>query len=191
MSVRPVLVYPNPMLRAKTVEVTAFDQSLYELAIDMAHTMDSLRALGLAAIQIGDIRRVIVLRGELANQQEPLFLVNPQLDLDGLTEKMPEGCLSFPKVTAQVVRHRACSVVAKTLEGTTVAYKADGAFAQALQHEVDHLDAVLLVDKVAVVKRGMIRKKFSESPRFANRIDHIVAAQEAQRRLQAEAQGGK
>lgn len=185
MSVRPVLVFPNPMLRAKTVEVTAFDQSLQELAIDMAHTMASLRALGLAAIQIGDIRRVVCLNGAMVKQQEPLFLVNPVLDLGfGPKEKMPEGCLSFPKVSAQVERWSCCTVTARDLQGRAIAYKADGVFAQALQHEVDHLDGKLLLDHVGLIKRGMIRKKFSKAPRFANRIDHIVELEQARRDAQ-------
>lgn len=177
--IRPVLVFPNPILRAKTVEVYAFDQSLYELAIDMAHTMGSLGALGLAAPQIGDTRRVIALRGEFVRQGEPLFLVNPVLRLGGTAGALTEGCLSFPKVSAQVKRALECTVTARSLEGAAVAYKADGTFAQALQHEVDHLDGKLLIDHVGVVKRGMIRKKFSESPQFANRIDHIVAHEKA------------
>jgi peptide deformylase len=188
MAIRPVLVYPNPMLRANTVEVRDFDQSLQELCIDLADTMRALNALGIAAPQIGDIRRVIALSGRALLSPgatamelmaaEPIMLVNPVLTaLDGPPVPMDEGCLSFPGVVAKVVRFPRATVKAKTPDGKDIELVALHQFAHALQHEVDHLDRRLLIDMVGPVKRTMIKNKFKKSPKHAARVDHVLAAQ--------------
>lgn len=189
--IRPVLVYPNPQLRAKTVRVyeAAFDASLHELAVDLRETMDALGALGLAALQIGDTRQVIIvarrvlepLGGEVLDltierTREPIVLVNPVLTLGGEVGMLKEGCLSFPNIWAQVRRAKTCEVVARTVDNQAISYKADGLFAHCLQHEVDHLDGKLLIDNVGPVKRDLIRSKFRRSPPNAVRVEHIKAA---------------
>ena len=184
MSARPILVYPNKQLRAQCVDVYDWDQSLHELAIDLRDTMRAVKAAGLAAIQIGDTRRVIVLRGAYVGLDEPLFLVNPVLALPDYVEKdrvsLKEGCLSFPNAWANVLRWPTCTVSARSMEGYSVAYKAEGEFAQALQHEVDHLDGKLLIDLAGPVRRDVIRRKFKGSPQHAARVDHVPGHHQAE-----------
>lgn len=164
MSVREILLLGDPVLRAEADEVSAFDDDLRALVRDMFETMYHAEGIGLAAPQIGVSSRVIVLDLRREDQDdEPMALVNPRLVwASEETEKQPEGCLSIPTMEEVVERAASVRVEANTPEGETVTIQADELLARALQHEIDHLDGILFIDRVSALKRRMLLKKWKK-----------------------------
>ena len=164
MAVREILFLGDPVLRQPAAEVVAFDDGLRALLRDMFETMYHAEGIGLAAPQIGVSRRVIVvdLRREDEND-EPMALVNPRLVWASPEKaKQPEGCLSIPTLEEVVERPAAVRVEAHDGEGEPVAIEADELLARALQHEIDHLDGILFLDRVSALKRRMLLKKWKK-----------------------------
>jgi peptide deformylase len=144
MAVRPILLMGDPVLRQKAKRVTRFDQSIHQLIDDMVDTMRDAPGVGLAAPQVGVPLRVAVVEVE----GEVTELCNPEI-VEAKGEYEPEeGCLSIPGYVANVKRALEVTVRYKNRRGTLVKLKADGLLAHAIQHEVDHLDGILFVDRL-------------------------------------------
>jgi len=164
MSVRDIVLLGDPILREVAKEVEYFDDELRALVKDMFETMYHADGIGLAAPQIGLDRRVLVidLRRE-DEDDEQIALVNPSVTWrSDRTEKQTEGCLSIPGLEEVVERSAEVHVEASDPEGNPVKLEADELLARALQHEIDHLDGVLFLDRVSPLKRRMLMKKWKK-----------------------------
>ena len=169
MALREILVVPNPVLKqvSKTVEVV--DDGLRALMDDMLETMYAAPGIGLAAIQIGEPVRVIVM--DLAREGEekqPRFFVNPEI-LWASEETLPyeEGCLSVPEIYDEVERPSQVKIRYMNYAGETVEEEAEGLFAVCIQHEMDHLDGVLFIDHLSRLKREQAIKKVKKQAKAA------------------------
>ena len=152
MFLKKLVVYPNPLLRETSEVVEEVGEDIRNLIDDMAETMYSYRGIGLAAIQIGVPKRVIVVDvGEGL-----VVLVNPIIGKREGEAQMEEGCLCLPGVTVDVTRNESITVKGLDSKGQEVTFDAEGLFARALQHEIDHLDGILIVDKVSKIKRELL-----------------------------------
>ncbi len=145
MAIRNIRTEEDPILRKKSREVEKFDDRLFELLDDMAETMYAADGVGLAAVQVGVLRRVVVIDiGEGLME-----LINPEiLEVDGVQCDV-EGCLSLPGKQAYTMRPMTVKVKAQNRDGNWCVYKGSGLKAKAFCHEIDHLDGILYVDKIA------------------------------------------
>jgi peptide deformylase len=163
MAVRPIIRFPDPRLRQVCQPVTAFDDNLRQLVLDMKDTMYLAEGAGLAAIQVGEPICLFIIDPEVAGltaEDPPLVLANPELLSISEEEQMgDEGCLSFPGIFVPVRRGQRARVRAQDGEGKTFEVEGEGLFARALQHENDHLSGRLLIDMVGPVKRQIIKRK--------------------------------
>jgi peptide deformylase len=178
-----IVKYGNPVLRAKGAAVGAVDEKVRKLAADMIETMNAANGVGLAAQQIGVPVQVAVIdvtdvkdrpsemfiNGKKVDVEAfmPMVLLNPVLDLSKETEEGVEGCLSFPELSADIVRAERVKVKARTLEGTTLEFEATGLLARALQHEVDHLHGILFIDRMSAASRAAMSGKLKRLQRDA------------------------
>jgi peptide deformylase len=160
----PILQYGDPILRAKGKRIEQIDDRIRELAANMIETMHAAHGVGLAAQQIGEALQLTVLDvsqledrpstlkldGKDADPKTamPLVLINPEIELRGETEVGLEGCLSFPEITGDIERAPSVTVHAQTLEGDTIQIEASGFLARAIQHESDHLNGILFIDRM-------------------------------------------
>jgi peptide deformylase len=163
--VREIRLFGDPILREEAEDVAAFDDGLRALVRDMYETMYAEEGIGLAAPQIGVGARVIVidLRREDHPDDEPMALVNPRLTwTSSETAKQVEGCLSIPSLEEIVERPAQVRVEAHDPDGKPLDLLADGLLARSLQHEIDHLDGVLFLDRVSALKRRMLVKKWKK-----------------------------
>ena len=166
MAILNILHFPDPRLRNKAQVVKSFDQDLHQFANDMLETMYQANGIGLAATQVDDLRRVVVIDVSEA-RDEPLILVNPEiLERDG-EQKMDEGCLSVPGIYEPVVRATHIKVRAQDPQGEVNEFEADELLAVCIQHELDHLDGKLFIDSLSNLKRQRIRKKLEKENRQA------------------------
>jgi peptide deformylase len=146
---RPILIYPDPLLLRKAVPVSRVDDKIRELVRDLFETMRAASGVGLAATQIGVGKRVIVVDISHVEQDlAPLALVNPEIVESRGLEEGTEGCLSIPGVEGVVPRAESVLVKAQDEQGRPVQIPARGLLARALQHEIDHLDGVLFIDRI-------------------------------------------
>jgi peptide deformylase len=164
MAVRQIVVMGDPILRTATAEVDAFDRDLKMLVRDLFETMYHAEGIGLAAPQIGISRRVIVI--DLRSEEQPearLALINPSVVwASAESDKEPEGCLSIPGLEEVIKRSLAIRVEAVNIDGGRMELEAEGLFARVLQHEIDHLDGILFVDRVSALKRRILMKKWKK-----------------------------
>ncbi|HIC14641.1 MAG TPA: peptide deformylase [Gemmatimonadetes bacterium] len=164
MAVRQIVVMGDPILRTATAEVDAFDRDLKMLVRDLFETMYHAEGIGLAAPQIGISRRVIVI--DLRSEEQPearLALINPSVVwASAESDKEPEGCLSIPGLEEVIKRSLAIRVEAVDIDGGRMELEAEGLFARVLQHEIDHLDGILFVDRVSALKRRILMKKWKK-----------------------------
>jgi peptide deformylase len=146
---RPIVMYPDPVLLARAAPVTQVTDAVRELVRDMFETMADAQGIGLAAPQVGVSRRVIVVDVSPVEKDRPPFaLVNPEIVAHrGLVEGK-EGCLSIPGVEGFVPRYEFVVVRGRNEQGEPVRIEAAGLLARALQHEIDHLDGVLFIDRI-------------------------------------------
>jgi len=165
MALRPILVAPHPVLKAKAQPVETVDAELRQMMDDMLETMYDAPGIGLAAPQIGVGKRVIVF--DIAKDDEPkapMAMANPELvrvsDEDAVYE---EGCLSVPEHYAEVVRPARIRVRYLDREGVRQELEADGLLSTVIQHEMDHLEGILFIDHLSNLKRNMILRKLLKS----------------------------
>jgi peptide deformylase len=171
MAVRPILVLPDPRLRAVADPVDTIDESVKKLARDMLDTMYAAPGIGLAATQIGEMKRVVVM--DLAKEGEPaasIVMVNPEiLKVSDEVVTTEEGCLSIPELYYDVDRAAEVTVRYTDLDGKVVTREARERLAICVQHELDHLDGVLYIDYLSRLKRDRVLKKFEKAERLARR----------------------
>ena len=169
MAIRDILVVPNPVLKQVSKPVEQVDDELRALMDDMLETMYAAPGIGLAAIQIGEPKRVIVM--DLAREGEdkqPRYFVNPEI-LWTSEETLPyeEGCLSVPEYYDEVQRPAQVKLRYLNYQGEQVEEDADGLFAVCIQHEMDHLDGVLFIDHLSRLKREQAIKKVKKQAKAA------------------------
>jgi peptide deformylase len=160
MAIRPVRLYGDPVLRRRALEVTEVDDTVRELIADMRETMHAYHGVGLAGNQVGVLQRVLVVDLPVDDQSRARYaLVNPVLDQKSGKETGEEGCLSIPGLYEDVKRAQRVRVRGLDEHGRPVEFVAEGYLARALQHEVDHLDGVLFVDRLSMLKRRFLREQ--------------------------------
>lgn len=161
MALRKIIEYPEPLLRLKAKEVDVFNDELKILVEDMAETMWDAPGIGLAAPQVAQSIRVIVVDITEPDEEEKHYmaLINPEIIEHEGTQVDEEGCLSVPELTAQVQRYKKITVNYQTESGETKQLIAEDRFAVVLQHEIDHLDGVLFIDHLSPLKRNLYKKK--------------------------------
>ncbi|MEM9029437.1 MAG: peptide deformylase [Pseudomonadota bacterium] len=167
MTIKPVVTVPDPILRETSVPVEAFDDTLQVLVDDMFETMYDAPGIGLAAVQIGLPRRLLVLdvAGE-DDQPDPICMVNPVIERFGDTYRShEEGCLSLPDVLVDIDRPASVTVRYLDRHGVARVREADGLLATAIQHEIDHLDGKLIIDFLSPLRRNMIVRRLKKAAR--------------------------
>ena len=169
MALRDILVVPDPILKKVSARVDVVDDELRALMDDMLETMYAAPGIGLAAIQIGVPKRVIVMDlDQKSGQKNPRAFVNPKIvwASDELAT-YEEGCLSVPEVWEDVDRPARIRAEYLDLDGKRVEIEADGMLATCLQHEMDHLEGVLFIDHLSKLKRAMLLKKLAKAKKLA------------------------
>ena len=161
MVLQKILHYPDPLLKKKSLPVTEFNDELKQLADDMVETMYDAPGVGLAAPQIGVLKRLIVLDCSASDKANDLIVaVNPEIIAATGESLEEEGCLSVPGYWANVKRHSRAIMRYRDTEGNPHEREAEGLLAIGMQHEVDHLEGVLFVDRLSPLKRSMFKKKY-------------------------------
>ena len=162
MSIKPLIILPDPVLRLVSKPVERVDDAVRKLAADMLETMYDAPGIGLAAIQVGEPLRMLVI--DLAKEGEPAapqIFINPEVLSSGDDRSVyEEGCLSIPDYYAEVERPASVRVEYLDGEGKRREIEADGLLATCLQHEIDHLNGVLFIDHISKLKRDMVVRKF-------------------------------
>jgi peptide deformylase len=172
MTLRKILIEPDPMLRKKCEPVSVVDNQLRTLMNDMAQTMYNAPGIGLAAIQVGILKRVVVIdlikEGE---EKNPFFFVNPEIiSTSKIKSKYEEGCLSIPGQFAEIERPSECNLKYLDYDGNKKELKATGLLATCIQHEIDHLNGILFIDYLSKLKKTMIIKKLSKQKKNLERV---------------------
>ena len=160
MALRKIIEYPEPILRLKAKDVETFDDELTVLIEDMAETMYDAPGVGLAAPQVAQSLRVIVVDITVpGEEQQCMALVNPEIVDRHDSQIDEEGCLSVPELTAKVQRYKKITVQYQDADGTSHELTTEDRFAVVLQHEIDHLDGILFIDHLSPLKRNLYKKK--------------------------------
>ena len=178
-----IVKYGNPVLRAKGLEVGDADERAKKLADDMLDTMRAANGVGLAAQQVGvpiqltviDVSGVedrpseMIMDGKSVSIAAfmPLILLNPAIVLGKETEESVEGCLSFPELNGDIVRATSVKVKAKKLDGSPIEFEARGLLCRAVQHEVDHLNGILFIDRMNSAVRTSLAGKLKRLQKLA------------------------
>ena len=172
MTIRKILTEPNKTLRQVSLPVDRVGKSEQLLMDDMLETMYHAKGIGLAAIQIGVPKRIIVMDlSKEEEKKEPRYFVNPVIKNKNLNlSKYLEGCLSIPDQFAEVDRPSTCEVEYLDYNGNKKLLKADGLLATCIQHEMDHLEGVLFIDHLSKLKKSMIIKKLSKLKSKEDRV---------------------
>lgn len=161
----PIRIYGDKVLRQKAEPVDKISPELKEFIEDLTYTMYETDGVGLAAPQVGVSKRIFVVDAfwfREGGKKDPLILINPEFtEFEGVADA-EEGCLSLPDIYEKVTRAAKVRIRGLNQDGEMISYEADGLFARALQHEFDHLDGVLFVDKISKLKKIMIKKKLKE-----------------------------
>jgi peptide deformylase len=168
MAILPLIIAPDPKLKTKSAPIEKIDDSIRQLASDMFDTMYHEKGIGLAAVQVGELKRMLVTdvswRDEGAGViGEQYVLINPEI-IESSEEPHPykEGCLSFPEQFADVVRPATVRVRYTKLDGKQVEETFEGLLATCVQHEIDHLNGIVFVDHISFAKRDMIIRKLKK-----------------------------
>jgi peptide deformylase len=171
----PILQYGDPMLRSKGKRIDEIDDRIRELVANMLETTHAAHGVGLAAQQIGEALQLTVLDVSAVEDRPsllkldgtdldpktamPLVLINPEIELHGETEVGVEGCLSFPEITGDIERAQSVIVRGQTLEGGTIHIEASGFLARAIQHEGDHLNGILFIDRMRSAAKAALSSR--------------------------------
>ncbi len=165
MTIKPLIILPDPLLRQVSKPIERVDSDLQRLADDMLETMYDAPGIGLAAIQIGVPRRMLVIDvSREGEEKQPLVFINPEVVKSSDERSVyEEGCLSIPDYYAEVERPATIGVKYLDRDGKEQLIDADGLLATCLQHEIDHLNGVLFIDHISRLKREMVIKKFAKA----------------------------
>ena len=171
MKKRKILIEPDPLLRKKCEPLEKVDDDLRKLMNEMLATMYDAPGIGLAAIQVGVLKRVVVIDLSKDEKKNPLFLINPEIvHKSKNTSIYEEGCLSLPGQFAEIERPAECVLRYIDYNGKKKELKAKGLLATCIQHEVDHLDGILFIDYLSKLKKDMIIKKLVKHKKEIERI---------------------
>jgi len=172
MTLRVILTEPNKILREKSLKVEKVDKELQKLMDDMLETMYAAPGIGLAAIQIGAPKRVIVLDLSPKDKpKNPMYFINPEIiNKSENNTTYEEGCLSVPGQFAEITRPEKCHIKFLDYFGQPKEIKAEGMLATCIQHEMDHLEGILFIDYLSKLKKTMIIKKLSKQKKAIQRI---------------------
>jgi len=181
--------YGDPILRVKGKRIEKIDDHIRELAADMIETMHAANGVGLAAQQVGEALQLTVLdvsqvedrpstmklNGEDVDPKTvmPVVLINPEIEIGGATQTGTEGCLSFPEITGQIERAKSIIARAQTLEGDTIAIQAGGLLARVIQHEVDHLNGILFIDRMNSAAKAALSSRLKRLQKETKRGKRI------------------
>jgi peptide deformylase len=180
-----ILQYGDPVLRAKGKAIGKIDNRIRELAANMIETMHEANGVGLAAPQVGEALQLTVLdvsevedrpstmslNGEHVDPKTsmPLILINPEIALGKETDVGIEGCLSFPEITGDIERAESAVVQAETLDGGKIEIEATGLLARALQHEIDHLNGILFIDRMSSAAKAALSSRLKRMQKETKR----------------------
>ena len=171
MTIKTIITEPNKILRQVSKPVPIVGNEERKLMDDMLETMYAAKGIGLAAIQIGIPKRIIVMDISKDGNKNPMFFVNPLIkNKDKEKTTYEEGCLSVPNYFAEVDRPKYCEVEYLDYSGESKTLKADGLLATCIQHEMDHLEGILFIDYLSKLKKTMIVKKLSKKKNNPDRI---------------------
>ena len=172
MSQRNIVIEPDPILRKKSIILEKVDDELRILLDDMLETMYAAPGIGLAAVQIGILKRLIVI--DISKDKEkknPIFLINPEIiSKSKNTSIYEEGCLSLPGHFAEIERPEECQIKYIDYDGKKKEMKANGLLSTCIQHEIDHLNGILFIDYLSKLKKDMIVKKLVKQKKELNKI---------------------
>ena len=173
MTLKTILTEPNKLLRQVSLPVEKVGNEERQLMDDMVETMYEAKGIGLAAIQIGVPKRIIVMDiGNKEKEKEPMYFVNPVIkNKNSEHSTYEEGCLSVPNQFAEVDRPSTCEIEFLDYDGNKKILKASGLLATCIQHEMDHLEGILFIDYLSKLKKMMIVKKLSKQK---NKVDRII-----------------
>jgi peptide deformylase len=171
MTKRDIIILPDPRLRLVSEPVAVVDDGIRQLADDMLDTMYEAPGIGLAAIQIGVPKRMLVLDVAREGQEPaPMVVINPEVVWESPELSVyQEGCLSIPEYYEEVERPERIGLRFLDREGASREIEADGLLATCLQHEIDHLNGVLFIDHISRLKRDRVMKKFQKQARLADK----------------------
>jgi len=169
---KKIIIEPDSILRKKSEPLEKVNDEVRKLMNDMLDTMYNAPGIGLAAIQIGILKRIVVIDiSKDKEKKEPLFLVNPEIiSKSSKTSTYEEGCLSLPGQFAEVERPAECVLKYVDYSGNKKELKADGLLSTCIQHEVDHLNGILFIDYLSKLKKDMIIKKLIKHKKEIERI---------------------
>jgi peptide deformylase len=171
MALRSIITVPDKVLARKAEIITDIGDEIRKLAADMAETMYKAPGIGLAANQIGELCRLIVLdvvypyAGPKEKKKKPVFIINPQITHSEGETMNEEGCLSVPEFGIEVQRFSQVQVEGVDLDGNTIKIEADGLLARALQHEIDHLNGITILDHASALKRSLYVRRLKKKTR--------------------------
>jgi len=184
-----ILQYGDPILRAKGKQIEKIDDHIRDLAANMIETMHAANGIGLAAQQVSEALQLTVLDVSQIKDRPstlklngkdvdptasmPLVLINPEIELSGETEIGTEGCLSFPEITGEIERAELAMARAQTLEGDKIEIEASGLLARAIQHEVDHLNGILFIDRMNSAAKAALSSRLKRLQKQTKRGKRI------------------
>ena len=184
-----ILQYGDPILRAKGKQIEKIDDHIRELAANMIETMHAANGIGLAAQQVGEALQLTVLdvsqiedrpstlklngKDVVPTESMPLVLINPEIELGDETEIGTEGCLSFPEINGQIERAESTMARAQDLEGDKIEIVATGLLARAIQHEVDHLNGILFIDRMNSAAKAALSSRLKRLQKQTKRGKRI------------------
>jgi len=187
----PILQYGDPILRAKGKRIEKINDHIRDLIANMIETMHAANGVGLAAQQIGEALQLTVLdvsqvedrpstlklNGKDADPATsmPLVLINPEIEMGGATEAGTEGCLSFPEITGEIERAKSILARAQTLEAGRIEIEASGLLSRAIQHEVDHLNGILFIDRMNSAAKAALSSRLKRMQKQTRRGQRIRA----------------
>ena len=169
---KKILIIPDPILRKKSDKVTSIDKSIKQLMNDMLQIMYDAPGIGLAAIQIGIPKRVVVMDlSKNEGKKNPMFFVNPEITWKSDSKSSyEEGCLSIPNQFAKIERSEKCNVKYLDYDGNEKKIEASGLLSTCIQHEIDHLNGILFIDYLSKLKKDNIIKKVSKNQKEIERV---------------------
>jgi len=171
MAIRKILTEPDSFLRQKSSDVDSVDGETRKLMDDMLDTMYAAPGIGLAAIQVGIPKKIIVIDLSKEEEKSPLYFINPKIILRSNTNTTyEEGCLSVPGQFAEIDRPDKCHISYLDYNGKQQELKAEGLLATCIQHEMDHLEGILFIDYLSKLKKSFIAKKLSKQKKTLERI---------------------
>ncbi|MDD5435049.1 MAG: peptide deformylase [Nitrospira sp.] len=170
MSVLKIIEYPDPILRQKSRIIGKWDEELYKLINDMENTLDAVPGLGLAAVQVGVPVQMFVYDDKLGKEQKNHYsvLINPEIVFKDGEIKEEEGCLSVPDYRDSVVRAAVVRVRGFDREGKSIELSGDGLLARLFQHEIDHLNGILFIDRLSSLKKSLFLRRIRKLQKQSN-----------------------